>query len=894
MTRNDFDFQRHVIMRLQLLESEEGSEEEEELALSPSKLLPELLVLEYQHDEINSRSDNKRLSLSSTTPSKRPQTPKDENERSYQEMGPNTQSPKIKSMKKHYMSPTISAASKVTLPKRKILGEHNQTFDNHLLKTPNVRASKESLSSKTSSGYDDSEDTEQNYALVSDSAQKPYDPVTNYLSPRPEFLRYRPNRCREILRFSEDEKIEGSVISCVTKSCSFESEKVVVEENVSVAAQKAPIGEDALVGSFIDSSTAEKDSFSGDKEASNGEGKALEVSGCGLETSIGSSIDCSIIEQSDKEASNGEGKALEVSGCGLETSIGSSIDCSIIEQSDKEASIGEGKALEVSGCGLETSIGSSIDCSIVEQIDLAETQKTLIDVPIVGLINQSQGFNVGAQEDSSGFLTDSSAKQEDTQFDEEEDEFEEIEKLRGWSLTGLLKFLLVLAALVFSTSYLSNMNSSSPVFSSQAIRTFEDQYFFVKHGVNQLATSLEEVRQLLSGAVGPVYNGIGEQEDNADVLSPTVNPEIGESEDLQILDSEDKGAKEKESDNFNGFVEIEELQILESNENGEQEDNADVLSPSVNPDFRESEDLQILDSEYYGAEEKDADYLRGLGEIEDLHILESNENGEIDHVCDEEIVESELVLDVVAEENLETSEESQIVPIITDGVGHNTVLNEINMERTEEIISVETDQADDYSSENEILTMPNEFVNSADLDRVDDGMYGTENTATDYVNLDSVFPEPTPSTKYGTVLALGVLLFAPLLFGLHFMMKKKQVQKGSSKSVLLNDEEKEKTGKSTYSFAKSRSIINSLQKEENQTESYESYTGDDVSSSMRSWSMKKNGMVESEVSGQSVSYSQPAGDCSYGSFTTEERIFRKVTVILSPVLIYLTLNIFNF
>ncbi|KAL3610701.1 hypothetical protein D5086_001721 [Populus alba] len=93
-------------------------------------------------------SDNKSVS---STPNKRLSFSKvyflpfsflfstDENDQSYQGRSLNVQNPKkplTTTATKHFMSPTISAASKANPPRRKILAESNGSLDTHLQKTP--------------------------------------------------------------------------------------------------------------------------------------------------------------------------------------------------------------------------------------------------------------------------------------------------------------------------------------------------------------------------------------------------------------------------------------------------------------------------------------------------------------------------------------------------------------------------------------------------------------------------------------------------------------------------------------------------------------------------------------------------------------------------------------
>ncbi|KAF5793309.1 hypothetical protein HanXRQr2_Chr09g0416001 [Helianthus annuus] len=98
---------------------------------------------------------------------------------------------------RNFMSPTISAANKASLPKKKILGErNNETLDaveQHFWSKP-VKC-------------DSNEDVERDFIGL-----KPYDPVKNYLSPRPKFLRYNPDRRRKILSLQEnvEDRVEVS------------------------------------------------------------------------------------------------------------------------------------------------------------------------------------------------------------------------------------------------------------------------------------------------------------------------------------------------------------------------------------------------------------------------------------------------------------------------------------------------------------------------------------------------------------------------------------------------------------------------------------------------------------------------------------------------------------
>ena len=153
-------------------------------------------------------------------------------------MGPNSPNPK-KLTQKHYMSPTISAASKAIIPKKKILAERNeapesifsepvvQKTSNHESKTISSNPVMEKSDIASPQGFEPN-GNEKN--VVADGSLRPYDPLTNYLSPRPKFLRYKPNRRQEILHRLENEIPEGKD-GLSSTSGSSESQKVSDEES---------------------------------------------------------------------------------------------------------------------------------------------------------------------------------------------------------------------------------------------------------------------------------------------------------------------------------------------------------------------------------------------------------------------------------------------------------------------------------------------------------------------------------------------------------------------------------------------------------------------------------------------------------------------------------------
>lgn len=132
----------------------------------------------------------------------------DENEENHHQVFANSQNLK-KAAAKNYMSSTISAASKAIAPRKKILAERNEaseptSFDADAKKNSVLDncggdgLSQEEAKSPQVSQFNGDDEKEEEFLF------KPYDPVTNYLSPRPRFLRYKPNRRREIFKGGED------------------------------------------------------------------------------------------------------------------------------------------------------------------------------------------------------------------------------------------------------------------------------------------------------------------------------------------------------------------------------------------------------------------------------------------------------------------------------------------------------------------------------------------------------------------------------------------------------------------------------------------------------------------------------------------------------------------
>ncbi|KAK1358342.1 hypothetical protein POM88_051598 [Heracleum sosnowskyi] len=193
-------------------------------------------------------------------------------------------------VRKHYMSPTVSAAKKAAalVPRKKILADRNEGFtfrnspksligsacsirsnrssDNDCDDDQNSFSGDSVLEKKVlaerfegftfasspkpligsarsirlcCSSDNNCDDDENSFEGDTVLEKKPYDPLTNYLSPRPKFLRYNPNKKRRIFLCGEDEigKMKDG-LGFVSTSSSFEFQKVVKEEEFEEGALK--------------------------------------------------------------------------------------------------------------------------------------------------------------------------------------------------------------------------------------------------------------------------------------------------------------------------------------------------------------------------------------------------------------------------------------------------------------------------------------------------------------------------------------------------------------------------------------------------------------------------------------------------------------------------------
>ncbi|XP_031091174.1 uncharacterized protein LOC115996174 [Ipomoea triloba] len=126
-----------------------------------------------------------------------------------------------KPLNRHFRSPPMSEASKTAVRGKNILGERNGADSN---------SGRSSLGISSQSCASGSNDDEQNSSFVADSSSNQYDPLTNYLSPRPKYLRYKPNRRREILLHLENRDGEGNDGLGVERIISVETKEFVGDE----------------------------------------------------------------------------------------------------------------------------------------------------------------------------------------------------------------------------------------------------------------------------------------------------------------------------------------------------------------------------------------------------------------------------------------------------------------------------------------------------------------------------------------------------------------------------------------------------------------------------------------------------------------------------------------
>ncbi|XP_009344481.3 uncharacterized protein LOC103936371 [Pyrus x bretschneideri] len=379
----------------------------------------------------------------------------DENDQYYQQVGnSNQQSPK-KPLTKNYMSPTISAASKsnATASRKNILRERNDasqpdfsnihveksqspkkpTTKNNMSPTISISAASKSraLASRKNILGERKEASEPDFsnthvekshiaidnvnhslsqalpksppsfqshdadeALSDDLVSRPYDPVTNYLSPRPQFLRYKPNRRQELFL-----GLENGVGFSTSTSGSFDYQKATGEE---VGAVTSP---SSLASPRPDGSLKQED-------------EEVELSDSG-------SFDHQ--KATDEEV----GAFTSPGSLALPHPDGS------LKQEDEEIELNDSRSFDYQKAtdeevGAVTSPGS-----------------LALPHPDGTLKQEDEGIELSDEDIEAG---DAEVEGSD------EEEYEEVEEEKIGKLKGVLKSLLLLLAIVLFASYMSPMN----------------------------------------------------------------------------------------------------------------------------------------------------------------------------------------------------------------------------------------------------------------------------------------------------------------------------------------------------------------------------------------------------------------------------------------------------
>lgn len=560
-------------------------------------------------------------------------------------MGLSVQSSK-KPTTKHYMSPTISAASKINPPRNKILAERNESLDNSFQKISTNLDSKAtqmptSLDSKTTSSTEF--DEKEQKALVDDLSSRPYDPLTNYLSPRPKFLRYKPNRRQELFLKRENQEKQG-----------------------------------------------------------NGDGLTTVENDC-LETEKGI---------------NGEG-------------------------------------ILASSCG-----------------------------------SLATGSN------------DANVKQENEEMDESEDEFEEEYEERGWGFRGILKVLVLLTVLVFSTSYISSMNSPTPPHVVQAVGSFKDGYHMIQDHVYEFVKSLE-IGKFLVDREGTQMSSVDSDRIEEEEMIEDVN--FGETEDsdglnevVEMVEYEQEGAV----DEFSEGGESEAMEIVEY---GEKEV-VDKIFKVQAGEIADASDLEVAISDQLAANSG----LQGLEALEVIQMPLTNESS----VPNTSEKENEMVGEPIKEETFNGE---------MGGIGN------------------VTDDA------HEILITKEGLIKHMEMESILKAVVGF-----------SIFS----SIAASLALALHFRKNRNARKDAHPVVEPclDSVIAEKCCSLLANEEDKDEHTQHPVSFANSRSVTNSLEEDSKQRYEIRAPTIEllgelvvgEMSNSLRSCGMKSR-MIESEVSSYSVS-----------------------------------------
>ncbi|TQD92036.1 hypothetical protein C1H46_022361 [Malus baccata] len=405
---------------------------------------------------------------------------------------PNLQTPK-KPLTKNSTSPiiSISAVSKrMAIASRKnILGERMEASEPDFWNTHVEKSHKaiDNVSHSLSQALPKSPPSFQSHdadeALSNDLASRPYDPVTNYLSPRPQFLRYKPNRRQELFL-----GLENGVGFRTSTSGSFDYQKATGEE---VGAVTSP---SSLASPRPDGSLTQEDEVELSDSGSFDYQKATDEE-VGAVTSPGSlalpHLDGSL-KQEDEEIELSDSGSFDYQKAtdeevGAVTSPGSlalpHLDGSL-KQEDEEIELSDSGSFDYQKAtdeevGAVTSPGSlalpHLDGSLKqedEEIELSDsgsfdyqkaTDEEVGAVTSPGSLASPRPDGTLKQEDEGIELSDEDIEASDAEVegcDEEsdEEEYEEVEEEKGGKLKGVLKSLLLLLAIVLFASYMSPMN----------------------------------------------------------------------------------------------------------------------------------------------------------------------------------------------------------------------------------------------------------------------------------------------------------------------------------------------------------------------------------------------------------------------------------------------------
>ncbi|XP_058074138.1 uncharacterized protein LOC131222914 [Magnolia sinica] len=228
--------------------------EEEEERRKPSQISckkeGETAIAEDQMDNLNKSLSSSALSKPSAIPKpdmKQRSSSEDPNEDEIDKAQQNSQkgiAPKSANPKKgttNFMSPTISMVSKASPPKNKISVKRNDASrlifsGTQIDKSPKIEMEETNLDLGSDYANVSSQITPLSSRVLESGLDTPnssslcYDPLTNYLSPRPQFLRYKPNRRLEMFVRRENKSKKGEEGLGIEGSCCIESKKSLEEE----------------------------------------------------------------------------------------------------------------------------------------------------------------------------------------------------------------------------------------------------------------------------------------------------------------------------------------------------------------------------------------------------------------------------------------------------------------------------------------------------------------------------------------------------------------------------------------------------------------------------------------------------------------------------------------